>query len=62
MQSIKMSNTIKCIFLFFQRRISLLLIAFMLGMSNVILEKTRIVKDTRVQMDQLQTEEAENLL
>ena len=28
------------------------LIAFMLGMSNVILEETRMVNDTRVQIEQ----------
>ena len=34
----------------------------MLGMSNVILEETRMINDTRVQIEQLQTQEAENLL
>ena len=62
MQSIKTPNIIKYIFRFFQRRVSFLLIAFMLGLSNVVLEETRMVNDTRVQIEQLQTQEAENLL
>ncbi len=62
MQSIKTPNTIKCIFRFFQRKVSLLLIAFMLGLSNVILEETRMVNDTRVQTEQLQPGEAQNFL
>ncbi len=37
---------------FFRRRASLLLSAFMLGMSNVILEEERSVNDTRVQIEQ----------
>ena len=52
----------KIIFKFLKRKSSVLLIAFMLGMSNVILEETRMVNDTRVQIEQLQTQEAENLL
>ncbi len=37
---------------FFRRRASLLLTAFMLGMSNVILEEERSVNDTRVKIEQ----------
>jgi len=51
MQSIKTPNTIKYIFRFFQRRVSLLLIAFMLGLSNVILEETRMVNDTKAKIE-----------
>ena len=51
MQSIKKPDTIKCIFRFFQRSVSFLLIAFMLGLSNVILEETRMVNDTRAQIE-----------
>jgi hypothetical protein len=51
MQSIKTANTIKCIFRFFQRRVSLLLIAFMLGLSNVIMEETRMVNDTKAKIE-----------
>jgi len=49
-------------FKFLKQKSSVLLIAFMLGMSNVILEETRMINDTRVQIEQLQTQEAENLL
>jgi len=51
MQSIKIPSTIKYIFLFFQQRVSLLLIAFMLGLSNVILEETRMINDTRAKIE-----------
>ncbi len=37
---------------FIVRRISMLLIAFMLGMSNVIQAETRMVNDTRVKLEQ----------
>ncbi|EAR02140.1 hypothetical protein FB2170_02615 [Maribacter sp. HTCC2170] len=32
----------------------MLMIAFMLGMSNVILEETRMVNDTRIKTEQLE--------
>jgi len=35
-----------------KKRVSLLLIAFMLGMSNVILEETRMVNDNRINTEQ----------
>ncbi|QCX01096.1 hypothetical protein FGM00_13585 [Aggregatimonas sangjinii] len=35
-----------------KRRISMLLIAFMLGLSNVILEESRMVNDTREHIEQ----------
>lgn len=41
----------KTVFKFIKRKASVLLIAFMLGMSNVILEETRMVNDTRAQTE-----------
>lgn len=38
---------------FIARRISMMLFAFMLGLSNVILSETRMVNDTRVKLEQL---------
>jgi hypothetical protein len=42
----------RMIFKFLKLKASVLMIAFMLGMSNVILEETRMVNDTRVQTEQ----------
>jgi len=42
----------KIIFKFLKRKASVLMIAFMLGMSNVILEETRMVNDTRIKTEQ----------
>ncbi|MFH6602273.1 hypothetical protein ACEZ3G_02200 [Maribacter algicola] len=42
-----MNVLFKKIWFWWQRRVSLVLIAFMLGMSNVILEESRSVNDTR---------------
>lgn len=42
----------KMIIKFLKLKASVLMIAFMLGMSNVILEETRMVNDTRVQTEQ----------
>ncbi len=41
----------KIMFKFLKRKASVLMIAFMLGMSNVILEETRMVNDTRAQTE-----------
>ncbi|MGB5556003.1 MAG: hypothetical protein WBM83_15210 [Flavobacteriaceae bacterium] len=35
----------------FKHKVSLILIAFMLGISNVILEESRMVNDTRVKIE-----------
>ena len=48
----------KTVLKFIKRKASVLLIAFMLGMSNVILEETRMVNDTRVETEQIQPVEA----
>ncbi len=42
-----MNVLFKKIWFWWRRRMSLILIAFMLGMSNVILEESRSVNDTR---------------
>lgn len=47
-----MKDTFRKIIFFARRRISLVLIAFMLGMSNVILEESRSVNDTREHIEQ----------
>ncbi|WP_041632665.1 hypothetical protein [Maribacter sp. HTCC2170] len=39
---------------FLRQKASMLMIAFMLGMSNVILEETRMVNDTRIKTEQLE--------
>ncbi|NNK76348.1 MAG: hypothetical protein HKP42_09845 [Maribacter sp.] len=44
-----------------KRKASLIMIAFMLGMSNVILEETRMVNDAWAQTEELQTEDTRNL-
>jgi len=36
-----------CTSIFFRRKLSIILIAFMIGVSNVILEETRTVHDTK---------------
>lgn len=47
---------------FLKRKASVLMIAFMLGISNAILEETRTVIDTRVKTEMLQPEEDQKLL
>ncbi|WP_273565920.1 hypothetical protein [Maribacter halichondriae] len=47
-----MKIKVKDILVFLRRRVSLMLIAFMLGMSNVILEESRSVNDTREHIEQ----------
>lgn len=37
---------------FLRRKLSLLLVAFMLGISNVILQEDRMVHDTRARIEQ----------
>jgi len=39
-------------FQFLKRKVSMVLIAFMLGVSNVILEEDRTIYDTRVKVEQ----------
>ncbi|MEK6154420.1 hypothetical protein WIW50_14220 [Flavobacteriaceae bacterium 3-367] len=39
-----------------RRKASLVLIAFMLGMSNAILEETRMINDTREHLEQQEIE------
>ncbi|WP_121062884.1 hypothetical protein [Maribacter vaceletii] len=41
----------KQIVFFIKRRVSIFLVAFMLGMSNVILEETRMINDTRAEIE-----------
>lgn len=41
----------KEILFFIKRRVSIILVAFMLGMSNVILEETRMINDTRKEIE-----------
>ncbi|MGB5819256.1 MAG: hypothetical protein WBG90_07195 [Saonia sp.] len=45
-----------------RRKASMFLIAFMLGTSNVILEETRMVHDTREHIEQQEIEPEEDLL
>ncbi len=47
---------IKACFRFLRRKLSLLMIATMLGISNVILEEDRMVHDTRAQIEQQEIE------
>ena len=42
----------KSIYRFLKRKTSILLVAFMLGVSNVILEEDRMVNDTRQYLEQ----------
>ena len=42
----------KIILKFLKQKVSVLVIAFMLGLSNVILEETRMVNDTGIQTEQ----------
>lgn len=41
----------KIIFKFLRRKSSVLMMAFMLGISNVFLEETRMIDDTRTQTE-----------
>lgn len=43
---------LKSMLRFLRRKASLVLVAFMLGMSNVILEEDRMVNDTRAKIEQ----------
>lgn len=47
---------------FIRRKISMVLIAFMLGMSNVILEESRMVNDTREHIEQQEIQPEEDKL
>jgi len=52
----------KSIFRFLKRKVSILLMAFMLGMSNVILQEERMINDTRpkIEHQDLQREDDTN--
>lgn len=52
MTSFKHLILLKSIYRFLRRKTSLVLVAFMLGMSNVILEEDRMVNDTRAKIEQ----------
>jgi len=41
----------KQILFFIKKIVSIILVAFMLGMSNVILEETRMINDTRAEIE-----------
>ena len=47
-----MKHIINKMAILYRRRASLVLIAFMLGMSNVILEESRSINDTREHIEQ----------
>lgn len=51
MTTVKYLIVIKSIYRFFKLKASLVLVAFMLGMSNVILEENRMVNDTRPKIE-----------
>ncbi|WP_298484234.1 hypothetical protein [uncultured Maribacter sp.] len=50
----------KEIVFFIKRRVSIILVAFILGMSNVILEETRMIYDTRkeIELQEIQEEDS----
>lgn len=50
----KQSIFSKVVARFFRRKLSILLTAFMLGMSNVILQEERSVNDTRAKIEYLE--------
>ncbi len=52
MTTVKHLLVLKSIYRFLRRKTSLVLVAFMLGMSNVILEEDRMVNDTRAKIEQ----------
>lgn len=52
MTTIKHILILKSVYRFLRRKTSLVLVAFMLGMSNVILEEDRMVNDTRAKIEQ----------
>lgn len=52
MTTVKHLLIFKSIYRFLRRKTSLVLVAFMLGMSNVILEEDRMVNDTRAKIEQ----------
>lgn len=52
MTSFKHLILLKSIYRFLLRKTSFVLVAFMLGMSNVILEEDRMVNDTRAKIEQ----------
>lgn len=52
MTTVKHLLILKSIYRFLRRKTSLVLVAFMLGMSNVILEEDRMVNDTRAKIEQ----------
>lgn len=62
MVALKLTTSLKSFMVFIRRKISMVLIAFMLGMSNVILEETRMVDDTREHIEQQEIQPEEDML
>lgn len=52
----------KCFCQFIKRKASILMIAFMLGISNVFLEETRMVNDSGEKIEQQEIQPEENKL
>lgn len=59
---LKLTTFLKSFMVFIRLKISMVLIAFMLGMSNVILEETRMVDDTREHIEQQEIQPEEGIL
>jgi hypothetical protein len=51
MSGVKIIIVLKSIYRFLRRMTSIVLVAFMLGMSNVILEEDRMVNDSRAKIE-----------
>ncbi len=47
---------------YIKKKLSILMIAFMLGMSNVILEETRMINDTRPEIELQELQEEDSIL
>lgn len=59
---LKLTTFLKSFMVFIRLKISMVLIAFILGMSNVILEETRMVDDTREHIEQQEIQPEEGIL
>lgn len=59
---LKLMIFFKSFMVFIRRKTSMVLIAFMLGMSNVILEEIRMVDDTREHIEQQEIQPEEGIL
>lgn len=51
MTKVKHFIVLKSIYRFIRRKTSIVLVAFMLGMSNVILEEDRMINDSRAKIE-----------